>query len=279
MIRGPEKNPRGGGEAGRYSGQLRGRGGETGALNFVERMVGAVGASKVAHHRAPGEGGRVLDYGSEFASIEAEPRHAGIDMEDGGRAAIAHPLSAPGGGKGWGEVGDSREVADTHLTLPIAPRWVPSLSPLKGGEGIAQTRPLLDLPGLVQYRDQLVRCKFGRRTRQRAVEDGDLGDLAEGVPQRDPLVERRDEKHPATGCRERERHRRGAEAIAIRLDHRGALRGRGLPRQQPPIGGDPGEVDFEDGAGARRRVGGHAHRFHDINTAERNWCAASPKSA
>ena len=49
-----------------------------------------------------------------------------------------------------------------------------------------------------------------------------------------------------------------------------------LPCEQPPIGGDPGEVDFEDGAGARRRVGGHAHRFHDINTAERNWCAAAP---
>src|SRR6266478_7270887 len=27
-------------------------------------------------------------------------------------------LSAPGGGEGWGEVGDSRAVAGTHLTLP-----------------------------------------------------------------------------------------------------------------------------------------------------------------
>src|SRR5947207_11630089 len=27
-------------------------------------------------------------------------------------------LSAPGGGEGWGEVGDSRALADTHLTLP-----------------------------------------------------------------------------------------------------------------------------------------------------------------
>src|SRR6266851_7120461 len=161
MIRGPEKNPRGGGEAGRYSGQLRGRGGETGALNFVERMVGAVGASKVAHHRAPGEGGRVLDYGSEFASIEAEPRHAGIDMEDGGRAAIAHPLSAPGGGKGWGEVGDSREVADTHLTLPIAPRWVPSLSPLKGGEGFSS-------PGGLAARGVSARCGGSARPSGRA---------------------------------------------------------------------------------------------------------------
>src|SRR5437763_16049820 len=49
-----------------------------------------------------------------------------------------HPtdsLSPPKGREGWGEVGDSRTLADTHLTLPIAPQWVPSLSPLKGGEG------------------------------------------------------------------------------------------------------------------------------------------------
>src|SRR6266850_7814596 len=43
-------------------------------------------------------------------------------------------LSAPGGGEGRGEVGDSRAPADTHLTLPR--RGVgPSLSALKGGEG------------------------------------------------------------------------------------------------------------------------------------------------
>ena len=32
-------------------------------------------------------------------------------------------------------MGDSRAPADTRLTLPSAARWVPSLSPLKGGEG------------------------------------------------------------------------------------------------------------------------------------------------
>ena len=45
-------------------------------------------------------------------------------------------LSAPGGGEGWGEVGDSRALADTHLTLPVASQRVPSLSALKGGEGL-----------------------------------------------------------------------------------------------------------------------------------------------
>src|SRR6266702_5135500 len=29
-----------------------------------------------------------------------------------------HSLSAPGGGEGWGEVGDFRAPSDTHLTLP-----------------------------------------------------------------------------------------------------------------------------------------------------------------
>ena len=85
------------------------------------------------------------------------------------------------------------------------------------------------------------------------------GSVADGVPQRDPLVEGRDEKHPATGRRERARHRRGAEAIGVRLDHRGAQRRRRLPREQPPVLDNPAEVDFEDGAGARRRVGGRAH--------------------
>jgi len=32
--------------------------------------------------------------------------------------ALNHSLSAPGGGEGWGEVGDSRAFADTHLTFP-----------------------------------------------------------------------------------------------------------------------------------------------------------------
>ena len=50
-------------------------------------------------------------------------------------SAIQISLSAPGGGEGRGEVGDARAPVDTHLTLPIAARWVPSLSPLEGGEG------------------------------------------------------------------------------------------------------------------------------------------------
>jgi hypothetical protein len=48
--------------------------------------------------------------------------------------AISKPafsLSALGGGEGWGEVGArGSHGGGTHLTLPIAARRVPSLSPL-----------------------------------------------------------------------------------------------------------------------------------------------------
>jgi len=43
------------------------------------------------------------------------------------------PLSAPGGGEGWGEVGESRAVAEATSPSRFAG---PSLSPLKGGEGL-----------------------------------------------------------------------------------------------------------------------------------------------
>jgi len=44
-------------------------------------------------------------------------------------------LSAPGGGEGRGEVGDSRAPAGAHLTLPIANAMGPLPLPPMGGEG------------------------------------------------------------------------------------------------------------------------------------------------
>ena len=52
-----------------------------------------------------------------------------------------------GGGEGWGEVGDSRAPAGTHLTLPTASRQVPSLAPLKEGEGDSTIAVQLSLDG------------------------------------------------------------------------------------------------------------------------------------
>src|SRR5260370_39504475 len=48
---------------------------------------------------------------------------------------LLHSLSAPGGGEGWGEVGDSRAVAETHLTLPSL-RDGPLPLPPEGRRGI-----------------------------------------------------------------------------------------------------------------------------------------------
>src|SRR2546423_15634281 len=46
------------------------------------------------------------------------PAWGKLRTRNDGAATALYPLSAPGGGEGWGEVGDSRALADTHLTLP-----------------------------------------------------------------------------------------------------------------------------------------------------------------
>jgi hypothetical protein len=56
-------------------------------------------------------------------------------------SAPPNSLSALGGGEGWGEVGDFRSRIETHLTLRIASQLAPSLSPLKGGEGLFSWLP------------------------------------------------------------------------------------------------------------------------------------------
>ena len=67
------------------------------------------------------------------ADLDDQPLGLGQGRSGGGRRS--NSLSALGGGEGWGEVGDSRARPGPHLTLLSAARWVPSLSPLKGGEG------------------------------------------------------------------------------------------------------------------------------------------------
>jgi very-short-patch-repair endonuclease len=52
---------------------------------------------------------------------------------EGIRQELKLSLSAPGGGEG--EVGDPRDLAGVHLTLPVADAPGPLPLPLKGGEG------------------------------------------------------------------------------------------------------------------------------------------------
>src|SRR6266446_5654943 len=114
----------------------------------------AVGRKKAAQHRAVP---RQHQHRQAAAALEGGWREgeAGGDQECDEHSRRANPqnlaplspqicpLSALGGGEGWGEVGDSRALAYAHLTLPTASRWVPSLSPLKGGEGMRAEPPYL----------------------------------------------------------------------------------------------------------------------------------------
>src|SRR5712691_13244219 len=56
-----------------------------------------------------------------------------------GAVSPLHSLSAPGGGEGWGEVGDSRAMADAHLTLPRLWRGPLPLPP-EGRRGVFANR-------------------------------------------------------------------------------------------------------------------------------------------
>src|SRR5258707_15673385 len=61
------------------------------------------------------------------AHIDADPPHVW--------AARVYSLSAPGGGEGRGEVGDSKALADMPTSPSQRGALGPSLSALKGGEG------------------------------------------------------------------------------------------------------------------------------------------------
>ncbi len=55
--------------------------------------------------------------------------------------SLSDSLSAPGGGEGWGEVGDSRTPVEVHLTLPIADAMGPLPLPPEGRRGQISARP------------------------------------------------------------------------------------------------------------------------------------------
>src|SRR5271170_518061 len=74
---------------------------------------------------------------------------------------LPRSLSAPGGGEGWGEVGDSGAVADTHLTLPTAH----SVGPL----------PLRPEGRRGRFRDAIATYSYALRLARRELRGGIAG--------------------------------------------------------------------------------------------------------
>src|SRR5204862_24027 len=97
-----------------------------------EGEVAAIGGDRVRRGAAlAAEPGRPQpDCGAQILG-RGKPRQR-HRLGEGGKAFFS--LSAPGGGEGWGEVGDSSAVAGTHLTLP-ALRAGPLPLPPEGRRG------------------------------------------------------------------------------------------------------------------------------------------------
>jgi hypothetical protein len=181
----------------------------------VERMIEALGAGEVAHHQRNAVIAGI-DPGHDalrFHQRQAEPVHAGIDMNRG----TSRPSGAPAEHVPLGKL---VEIADHGLAIDF-------------GESIAAV-----LKKTVEHVD------FGRRQR-----------FARGAR----FIQGCHEKRLAAGGRKRARHRFGAAAIGIGLDHGGAFgRYRGF-LELAPVRDNGVEIDGEN-AGRRGGCGGERCR-------------------
>ena len=117
--------------------------------------------------------------------------------------------------------------------------------------------PFGDLAGIVQHRDEAGCGELLGRTRHRPVEHCDLARFREGLAQAQRLVEGGDKKVPASGRGQRSGDDRGAQAVAVGLDHRGALRRSHPLRQKAPVRDNARDIDFEHRRCTVGRVGSH----------------------
>src|SRR5256885_3787330 len=102
-----------------------------GAKALPSKSRSASGALPANRHPTGGQACRP----STGTPGRSPPAWGKLRSRNDGAAAALYPLSAPGGGEGWGEVGDSRTLADTTSPSRRCATG-PSLSALKGGEGI-----------------------------------------------------------------------------------------------------------------------------------------------
>ena len=125
--------------------------------------------------------------------------------------------------------------------------------------GPGERRPALELRRAADRRREaegdIVGERIGVRLQPVQRIDARVG-LRQQRPQALALADLGDEEDAAAGGVERRRDRLDAKAVAVGLDHRGAIARRGAARQLPPIVGQRRDVDGQDRRGVRlRRLG------------------------
>ena len=122
--------------------------------------------------------------------------------------------------------------------------------------------PGIDLAERAEHRDDVVREIVGFAAGDQSAQHGEHRVRHERADlQR--LVQQCDEEVPAAGGVQRLRNGARAKTVAIGLDHAGDRTGWMQRAQQPPVGDDGSEIDFQNRAGA-------VSRRHDPNACGRD---------
>ena len=192
------------------------------------------------------------------------------------RAAAGNARAAPGSADASASSAQARWLSNARQqSVPDRPRW----SARRSNSRARQAEPRHS--GVeVQHRRQGLRAaascchsaiwpgSFSTGTRRAAANSSaepGTGPLSTAISHgservsRKPmrLVEGRDKKAPASGRGQRARDGRRAQAVAVGLDHRGALRRSHPLRQKAPVRDNARDIDFEHRRCTVGRVGSH----------------------